>query len=481
MTEPAYLQWTRDTVRVITGTGLPWAWVLGSAVVAVVILVGLRPRRRDLAFAWRVALSHLRARRQRRGVSAIALVSVLGVIVGVMALVIVLSVMTGFEDDMREKVLGSNAHIVVLPYGGAIDDPAPALAEVGQVSGVLGAAPFIFSEMMLRSPFASAGVILKGFDPELTPGVTDLLKDLTVGPEGALETPEARRALLARISHPPRSPAQDVDDTEDLPGVILGNELADALHVYPGDKIHVINPVGTGEAGPFGTPIPRVLAVRVAGLFYTGMFEYDSKWCYAANADLRAFLGLPPNAVHGLEVRVADPYAVGDISLDIESRLAYPYYTRHWKSMNQKLFSALKLEKIVMGLILSLIVLVAGLNIVGSLVLVVLTRSREIAILRAMGASAAAVALAFVLEGLVIGTVGTLVGTVLGLVGCLGLDRYRFPLDIDVYYLDSLPVVVEPLTVLLVMYTAVFTCFVATLYPARRAARLDPVEGLRYE
>jgi lipoprotein-releasing system permease protein len=481
MTEPVYLGWTREAVRVITGPGLPWVWVVCSAITAVVILVALRLRRRDLAFAWRVALSHLRARRQRRGVSAIALVSVLGVIVGVMALIIVLSVMTGFEDDMREKVLGSNAHIVVLPYGGVIDDPAPALAQIREVPGTLGAAPFIYTEMMLRSPYASAGVILKGFDPDLTPGVTDLLKDLTLGPEGLLEDEQAKRSLLARISHPPRAITQDVDDDQDLPGVILGNELADSLHVYPGDKIHIINPVGTGESGPFGTPIPKVLAVRVAGLFYTGMFEYDAKWCYASNADLRSFLGMSPNAVHGLEVRVADPYAAGDISLDIESRLAYPYYTRHWMSMNQKLFSALKLEKVVMGLILSLIVLVAGLNIVGSLVLVVLTRGREIAIQRAMGASAAAVSFAFMLEGVIIGIAGTLVGTLLGLVGCLGLDRYRFPLDIDVYYLDSLPVVVEPATVLLVMYTAVFVSFVATLYPARRAANLDPVEGLRYE
>ncbi|MBN1335938.1 MAG: ABC transporter permease [Deltaproteobacteria bacterium] len=481
MIEPAYLGWTREAVRVITGPGLPWVWVACSAVAAGILLVLIRPRRHDLAFAWRVALSHLRARRQRHGISAIALVSVVGVIVGVMALVIVLSVMAGFEADMREKILGSNAHIVVLPYGGTLHDPIQVVEEIQQVPGVTAAAPFLYTEMMLRSRYASAGVVLKGFDPVLTPFATDLLENLTVGPEGGLEDMDTKRALLARISSPPRALGQDEADNEDVPGVILGSELADSLHVYPGDKIHVINPVGTGESGPFGMPIPKVLAVRVAGLFYTGMFEYDAKWCYISNDDLRGFLGLPPGSVHGLEVRVADPYAAGEIALDIESRLAYPYYTRHWKNMNQKLFSALKLEKIVMGLILSLIVLVAGLNIVGSLVLVVLTRGREIAILRAMGASAPAVALTFMLEGVVIGVVGTLVGTLLGLLGCLGLDRYRFPLDIDVYYLDSLPVVVEPATVLLVMYTAMFTCFVATLYPARRAARLDPVEGLRYE
>jgi len=187
------------------------------------------------------------------------------------------------------------------------------------------------------------------------------------------------------------------------------------------------------------------------------------------------------DAVTGVEVRVSKIYDVGDISREIEEALSYPYYTRHWKNMNVKLFAALKLEKIVMGLILGLIVMVASLNIIGTLILVVLTRTREIAILRAMGASATAVRSVFVLEGVIIGTVGTIIGTILGVAGSLLLDQWKFPLDADVYYLDSLPVVMEPLTVLFVMYSAVMICFLATLYPASQAARVDPVEGLRYE
>jgi lipoprotein-releasing system permease protein len=246
-----------------------------------------------------------------------------------------------------------------------------------------------------------------------------------------------------------------------------------------GDQVYLINPVGNGT-GPMGVPVPRVQPFRVAGVFYSGMYEYDTKWTYVSMKDGQAFLQSGDVAT-GVEIRVDDPDAVEEISRDLEARLPFPWFVKHWQELNRSLFSALKLEKYVMGLILFLIVMVASLNIVGSLILVVVTRAREIAILRALGASSATVRWIFLLEGLIIGVVGTTFGTALGLAGCDALRRYRFPLDTDVYYLDTLPVVVDPANVVVVAIVAVLICFGATLYPASVAAGVQPVDGLRYE
>jgi lipoprotein-releasing system permease protein len=296
---------------------------------------------------------------------------------------------------------------------------------------------------------------------------------------GELDTPDQQASVLQTLGSPPVGAAQDHGDVEQLPGIVVGKELAEQIRVYPGDKVFVINPVG-GGMGPLGVPVPRVHGFRVAGVFYSGMYEYDTKWTYVTIPDAQEFLQIPGSAT-GIEARVFDPDDVDPIAMAVEESLAYPFYVRHWQNLNRSLFSALKLEKIVMGLILGLIVLVASLNIVGSLILVVLTRAREISIMRAMGASARQVRAVFMMEGLIIGVVGTAVGTVLGLGGSVALDHIRFPLDTDVYYLDTLPVVVVPETVVVVAISAVLICFLATIYPATLAARIDPVEGLRYE
>lgn len=431
----------------------------------------------ELLIAW----SHLRSRRQDAGVSLIAVLSVLGVTLGVQMLIIVLSVMAGFEVDLRDKILGSSAHMVVLSYEGPLEDAGSIVRRVEEVEGVVAASPFTYTEVMLRSSFGTSGAVLKGFDPQLTPKVTGLADDLKIGPDGALTDPAAKLDLLRKLRTPPPALAQDLGDTEPLPGLLVGEGLADTLKVFPGDRVHVINPIGSG-VGPMGLPIPRVQAFRVAGIFYTGMYEYDTKWAYADNADAQQFMELGA-AVTGVEVQVERErlYDVIELAAKVEEELHYPLYTRNWLTMNAALFSALKLEKYVMGLILAQIITVAAVGIVTNLVVMVITRAREISILKAMGATPGMVRAIFVLEGGIVGVVGTVFGTALGLLGCWALDRYRFPLDTNVYYLDSLPVVVEWPSVVTVVIGALTICFLATLYPASRAARLDPVEGLRYE
>ncbi len=428
-----------------------------------------------MGFTWQVALSHLRSRRSEAGINVITLVSILGVTIGVTALIMVLAVMEGFEIDLRDKILGSNAHLVVLNYNGNFELEEDTIARIEGVEGIDAAAPFVYSEMMIRSGQGAAGVVFKGIDPVQTPKVTNIVSSLEVGPDGPVTTPEAKATLLDGLVKPETTD----EEPQPKPGIFIGKELAQELYVTTGDTVHIINPVG-GGIGMLGMPTPDVRSFRIAGIFHTGMYEYDTKWTYVLMDEAQQFLKID-DKVNGIEIQVHDIDNAPDLAFAVQTELDYPFFLRHWMELNSKLFAALKMEKIVMGLILSLIVMVASLNIVGTLILVVLTRGREISILRAMGASSRQILHVFMLEGVIIGCIGTVAGTILGLLGCHFLDQYQFPLDTDVYYMDTLPVVVEPQTVVTVVLTAIAISFLATIYPALVASKMNPVEGLRYE
>lgn len=415
-------------------------------------------------FAWFVGLRYLTSRRRQGFVSFITLISVLGVTTGVMAMVVVLSVMSGLQHDLRDKILGTNAHVVVLRSGGAIENPVELQRILREAGGpaIVGTTPFIYNQAMLTTPSSVMGVVIRGVEVESATSVTNLRAYMQ---EGSLDD-------LTR----PVGSAEDPESGE-LPGIILGKELAFNLGVFRGDDVNVVVP--TGNVGPMGVT-PRMKRFRVAGIFSSGMYEYDSGLVYVSLADAQRFFGMA-DQVTGIEVKTTDPMKADILARQLATAAGFPYYARDWKDLNRNLFGALQLEKIGMTLILVLIIMVAAFNIVSTLFMVVLQKGREIAILKSMGATNGSIRRIFMLEGLIVGGFGAVTGGGLGLVLCGLLDRYQFvQLPKDIYYIDRLPVLVDPLQVAAILTGAVLISLVATLYPAWRASRLDPVEGIRY-
>ncbi|MFL5321789.1 MAG: FtsX-like permease family protein [Myxococcaceae bacterium] len=457
---------------------------------------------------------HAEKQREQTPTSMMTSLSVGGVGVGVMALIIVLSVMSGFEEDLQKKILGTNAHVVVMKYSDDFSEYEDTAKQVHRVQGVVGVTPFILNQVMVASEGSMDGSIIKGIDPATVGEVTDLPNNIL--PAGTDEG----RAKLKLLDHPEEimvpklapkggaaidgdpadgklfKPTEDDDLARDpiigeigkkkeettkpavLPGIILGKELAANLKVIEGDRINVVTPISE-ELGPQG-PMPKSRPFRVAGIFYSGMYEYDSKMVYISLKEARTFFKI--KGASGLELKVNDIDDARRIGKTVLKALGgYPYRSKDWGEMNKNLFSALRLEKLVMGIILSIIVIVAAGLIVATVIMLVLEKRKEIAVLKALGVSDGGILKIFLAEGLQIGLAGSLLGLAAGLAWCVFIERVGIKLDPEVYYIPSLPVKVEPLQTAVPVVIAVLVSFLASVYPALKASRVEPVEGLKAE
>ena len=410
---------------------------------------------------WYIARRYLASRRKGRFLSLITLIAIGGIFLGVMALITVIAVMTGLQRDLQAKILGSNPHVFVFQTGDGLrlNGWRAALERVRQVPGVLAAAPFVMTHVAVTKDvvYVQAGM-LYGIEP----GAAAIpMSDV----ERAIQ--EGKKALRPTQSG--------------LPGVLVGARLAEKLGARPGDTLLVAS-LENIKRSASGDIVPVYRELEVTGTFETGMYEYDQQNLYVELQVAQDLLDMQPDEVGGLAVNVGDPWSARDVARQIDLTLGFPYWTSDWMTLNRQLFSALKLEKLAMAVILFLIVLVAAFNIISTLIMVVTDKTREIGILKSMGMTDGRILGVFVLQGLAIGLIGTGLGAAGGLVLVWLLDRYQFiKLPGEVYFIDTLPVALEPLDMALILVVSLLISFTATIYPARQASRLQPVEAIRHE
>jgi lipoprotein-releasing system permease protein len=410
-----------------------------------------------------IGLRYLRARRRETFISLITIISVLGVMIGVMTLNVVMAVMTGFEETLRDRLLGINAHVALVKSGDQLREYEKLLEQVRKTKGVVAASPSIYGQVMLTSGPRVSGVVVRGVDPDKVNQVVDIERYIR---EGSLQSLKQEQ------------PLQIQGRTILLPGVIIGIRLANQLGVFLGSPIQVVSPLGSPTA--IGV-IPKVRRFVVVGIFDSGMSEIDSTLVYMNLSDAQKFFELG-NAVTNIEIRVQDVYRAQSVAQDIQRQLGFPYLTEDWSRLWPNLFSALRLEKTVYFLVLLLMVLIGAFNIISTLIMVVMEKRKDIAILQSMGASRDSIRRIFLIKGCVIGVVGTLLGVFLGLAICMLIQKYRFiELPKDVFLISTVPVRIYLSNFLLVGFASLVVCLLASIYPARQAAKLDPVEIIRYE
>jgi lipoprotein-releasing system permease protein len=413
-----------------------------------------------LSFELRIALRYLLAQRRQLFISVISTISTLGVVVGVMILLIALAILTGFQGELRSRILGAASHLSI--YRGAgepFEDYRHVIETVKSVEGVEGAAPVLYGKALLSSATGSGLATLKGIDPALEPTVTEFGEKMVSGDLAAL-----------------RGSFEEAPG--DHPGIVLGDELAVTLGVFTGDTVKVTSP--EGHLSPFGM-LPRTRNFRVVGVFRLGLYDFDNSWALLDLPQAQRLVGVGDEVMY-VESKVEDLYGVEKIETEAMKRLGEDYGSMNWKEMNRSLFSAFWLEKMVTTIFISFIVGVAALNIVASQIMIVMNKTRDIAILRSMGAAPKSIMSIFMLQGAIIGVLGTAVGAVLGVTTSFFLDRYRVvSIPEDVYQVAYVPFKLLPGDFALVVLAAPLICFLATLYPARRAARLVITEALRFE
>ena len=412
--------------------------------------------KRNIPYELFISLRYLKAKRKQTFISVISFISISGVAIGVMALIIVLGVMTGFSDDLRDKILGTKSHMLISQYGASITNYREIMKETEKIEGVVSTTPVIYSQVMVTSPSSALGVVLKGIEVDSAPKVTNLASIIKEGKLTDLKDPAS----------------------SGLPGILLGKELAMILGVFCGDEIKIISPFGT--ITPAGM-VPRFKKFKVVGIFDSGMYEYDSTFAYIS-LDTAQHLLNRPGAATGIEVKVEDIYQVKQVSRKVEERIGTAYQIRDWMKMHKNLYAALKLEKMAMFIILILMIIVAAFNMVGTLIMVVNDKHKDIAILKSMGARSLSIMKIFVLEGLIIGLIGTTLGIGGGFLLATLQNQYQIvSLPPDVYYISHLLIKITPRDLILVTISAISISLLATIFPSWQASKLAPAEALSYE